>query len=280
MTERTITIPNGSKIAYWAHHEDRRPTLILIHGFTGSHEGFQYLVPLLTDFRLIIPDLPGFGVSPLPNEKLSLRNLGSLLIDFVQALDLDDKPHLIGHSMGSLIVGEAVRQRPGIFAKKIVLVSPVPSPVGIFDMRKIGVLISKLYYSASHRLPFAGSRLATSQKLTRLSTMMIMSTKDKVLKRTIYNHHFNNLKYISSIGWYKRLYKEINESGISQYRHALKPFNILVISGDRDSVTPLNKQKKTLRTITAKLVIIPNGGHLSHYEKPTEIATAISQFLK
>ncbi len=280
MTKKTVILPSNNPIAYWSHHDDKRPVLILVHGFTGSHEGFQYLVPLLSNFRLIIPDLPGFGVSPLPHEKLTLRELGSLLVDFVQALDLDDKPHLVGHSMGSLVVSEAMRQHPKLFAKKNILISPVPSPVGILDARKIGVLLSKLYYSASHRLPFVGPYIATSKKLTRLSTRLIMTTKDKLMKQTIYGHHFNNLKFISSIGWYRRLHKEVNKTGISRYRHALEQFDILIINGDRDSVTPPRKQKKTSKKINAKLVIIPKVGHLSHYEKPTELATAISEFLQ
>ena len=280
MTKQTITLPSGYEMAYWTYHDNKRPTLIMVHGFTGSHEGFQYLVPLLADFRLIVPDLPGFGESPLPHEKLNLSELGTLFVDFVQALDLDEKPYLVGHSMGSLVVSEAIRQHPEIFEKKVVLASPVPSPVGILDARKIGVLLSKLYYGASHRLPLIGPHLATSRKLTRLSTKMIMTTKDKLLKQTIYSHHFRNLEFISSIGWYKRLYKEINKTGISRYRHALRPFTTLIIVGSRDSVTPLKKQKQTSKKIRAKLVTLPGVGHLSHYEKPAELASAIARFLK
>ncbi len=277
---KTIILPSNDEITYWSHHDDKHPTLILVHGFTGSHEGFQYLVPLLSNFRLIIPDLPGFGVSPLPHDELTLRELGSLLVDFIQALDLDGKPHLIGHSMGSLVASEAMRQHPNLFAKKNILISPVPSPVGILDTRKVGVLFSKLYYFASHRLPLIGPHLATSRKLTRLSTRLIMTTKDKLMKQVIYGHHFNNLKFISNIRWYGRLYKEVNKTGISRYRHALEQFDILIINGDRDSVTPLKNQKKTLKKINAKLIVIPKVGHLSHYEKPTSLTTAISEFLQ
>src|SRR3954464_14697445 len=110
MTKQISILPSGDQIAYWTYHDEKKPTLVLAHGFTGSHMGFQYLVPLLTDFRLIIPDLPGFGVSPLPHEKLSLAGLGELLIDFIEELDLSEPPHLLGHSMGSLVVAEAIRQ--------------------------------------------------------------------------------------------------------------------------------------------------------------------------
>jgi pimeloyl-ACP methyl ester carboxylesterase len=280
MTKNTITLPSGDEVAYWSYHDNKKQTLVLVHGFTGSHLGFQYLVPLLTDFRLIIPDLPGFGVSPLPHEKLSLAGLGELLIDFIEELQLDTPPHLLGHSMGSLVVAEAIRQQSSIADKKLILSSPVPSPVGIAEVRRVGVLASKLYYTASHRLPVVGKKLATSRKLTRFSTKMIMTTDDKDLREAIHGHHSNNLNFISSIGWYRRLYTQINRTGVSRYKAALKPFDVLMINGSKDSVTPLAQQKKVANAIDAKLVIIPDVGHLAHYEKPTEMATAISDFLR
>jgi len=275
-----ITLPSGDEVAYWTHYDDKKPTLVLVHGFTGSHLGFQYLVPLLTDFRLIIPDLPGFGVSPLPHEQLTLAGLGELLIDFVEALQLDTPPHLLGHSMGSLVVAEAIRQQPTIAAKKLILSSPVPSPVGMAEVRRVGVLASKLYYAASHRLPVVGKKLATSTKLTRFSTKMIMTTSDKELQQAIHGHHSNNLHFISSIGWYRQLYRQINRTGMSRYKAALRPFDVLIVNGAKDNVTPLAQQKKVAKSIEATLVVIPGVGHLAHYEKPAPLAKAITDFLR
>jgi pimeloyl-ACP methyl ester carboxylesterase len=280
MTKQILTLDSGEQIAYWTHHDDKKQTLVMVHGFTGSHQGFRYLVPLLSNFRLIIPDLPGFGVSPLPHEKLSLAGLGELLVDFIEELDLDMPPHLLGHSMGSLVVAEAIRQQPRIANKKLILASPVPSPVSMLEIRRAGVIASQLYYAASHRLPLVGKKLATSKKLTKFSTRMIMTTSDKELQIAIHQHHYDNLDFISSIKWYRALYKQINRTGISRYKAALQPFDTLMINGDKDSVTPLFQQKKVAKSIGASLVIIPGVGHLAHYEKPTDLAEAIISFLR
>lgn len=279
MTKHVLNLPSGNEISYWSHYDDKRPTLVLVHGFTGSHMGFQYLVPLLTDFRLIIPDLPGFGVSPLPHDHLSLAGLGELLVEFITELNLDTPPYLLGHSMGSLVVAETVRQHPSVAAQKLILASPVPSPVTLTDARAIGMTASKLYYVASHRLPVVGSKLATSHVLTRFSTNMITTTSDKDLKRAIHEHHFDNLNYISSIGWYRRLYTEINQTGMSRYKATLRQFDVLIINGANDSVTPLKMQQKLATAIDAELAIIPEVGHLAHYEKPIDLADAISNFI-
>lgn len=280
MTKHEIKLPSGDIVAYWEHHADKKPTIILVHGFTGSHEGFQYLVPLLTDFHLIIPDLPGFGVSPLPHDRLTLHGLGELLVDFVETINLPEKPHLLGHSMGSLVVSEAARQHSSAFAKKLILISPVPAPIGWVDERRPGAIFGQLYYKASHRLPIVGKHIATSSKLTRFSTRLIMTAKDADLRRVIHGHHLNNLNFISSISWYSRLHSEINRTGISRYKAALRQFNVLLVGGDRDNVTPLRLQRQAAKKIGAKLVSIPGVGHLAHYEKPTELAQAIVRFLR
>lgn len=274
-----MTLPTGEKIAYWTYHDDKKPTIVMVHGFTGSHEGFQYLVPLLEDFQLIVPDLPGFGESPLPHEKLTLGGLGELLVDFVDELKLSEKPHLLGHSMGSLVVAEAARQHPSQFAHKLILASPVPMPVGPVETRRIGVLLSRLYYIASHRLPKVGAKIAESRRISWLGTTTIMTTKDKNLQKTIHGHHYKNLDYISDIGWNRRLHAEINRTGMTRYKSALKQFDLLIINGDRDNVTPLKMQKKVARMADAKLAVIPGVGHLAHYEKPAEMAGEIREFL-
>lgn len=280
MTKHTVALASGNKVTYWTHHNDKKKVIILVHGFTGSHEGFQYLVPLLSDYRLIIPDLPGFGVSPLPHESMTLAHLGGLLCEFIDTFDFSSAPYLIGHSMGTLVVAEAIKRRPDIAHNKIVLLSAVPSPVKIADSRRAGAVISQLYYTASHRLPIIGNRIATSKKITRVSTNVIMTAKDKDLRKAIHGHHFNNLDYISSVKWYSRLYRQINRTGLTKYAGVLRRFNVLIVNGNKDSVTPLHHQKKAAEAIGAKLVVIPNVGHLSHYETPKALAKQIRDFLR
>ena len=58
---------DGIKIFYReAGHADA-PALLLLHGFPTSSHMFRNLIPLLADrYRVIAPDLPGFGFSDAP----------------------------------------------------------------------------------------------------------------------------------------------------------------------------------------------------------------------
>jgi pimeloyl-ACP methyl ester carboxylesterase len=59
---------NGHKIFYRESGALNAPTLLLLHGFPSSSHMFRNLIPRLsTQFRVIAPDLPGFGFSDAPD---------------------------------------------------------------------------------------------------------------------------------------------------------------------------------------------------------------------
>lgn len=68
------------------------PTLLLLHGFPSSSHQFRDLIPLLSaDFHIIAPDYPGFGSSVAPTDYVyTFDNLGNTMVDFVNAVDLNE----------------------------------------------------------------------------------------------------------------------------------------------------------------------------------------------
>lgn len=68
------------------------PVLLLLHGFPSASHMFRDLIPLLADrYRVIAPDLPGFGntIAP-PRERFAYTfdSLASVIEGFVEALGL------------------------------------------------------------------------------------------------------------------------------------------------------------------------------------------------
>jgi len=68
------------------------PVLLLLHGYPSSSHYFRRLMPLLAErYRLIAPDLPGFGASDAPGHEswtYSFEHLTEVLEDFVAKLGL------------------------------------------------------------------------------------------------------------------------------------------------------------------------------------------------
>jgi pimeloyl-ACP methyl ester carboxylesterase len=82
------------------------PPLVLVHGFGGSYADWLLAVKYLTgNFRVIIPDLPGWGASTrLPNADYGYVAQVDRLHGFVDALHLGEIA-IAGHSMGGAIAG-------------------------------------------------------------------------------------------------------------------------------------------------------------------------------
>jgi pimeloyl-ACP methyl ester carboxylesterase len=66
MKYQTVDV-DGFKVFYREAGAADAPVLLLLHGFPTSSHMFRDLIPLLADrFRLVAPDLPGFGLSDMP----------------------------------------------------------------------------------------------------------------------------------------------------------------------------------------------------------------------
>jgi pimeloyl-ACP methyl ester carboxylesterase len=61
---------DGFNVFYRESGETSAPTLLLLHGFPTAGHMFRALIPALSDrFRVVAPDLPGFGQSEMPSPK-------------------------------------------------------------------------------------------------------------------------------------------------------------------------------------------------------------------
>ena len=83
---------DGVSIFYRAAGPVDAPVVLLLHGFPTSSHMFRNLIPLLaTKYRVIAPDLPGFGFTQVPAERNYQYTFDSLAITiekFTEALAL------------------------------------------------------------------------------------------------------------------------------------------------------------------------------------------------
>jgi pimeloyl-ACP methyl ester carboxylesterase len=83
---------DGIKIFYREAGPADGPVLLLLHGYPTSSHMFRHLIPrLASSFRLIAPDLPGFGFTEVPAERqyqYTFANVAVTINAFVEALNL------------------------------------------------------------------------------------------------------------------------------------------------------------------------------------------------
>jgi abhydrolase domain-containing protein 6 len=106
----------GHRWAY-AYREERAPdapTIVMIHGFTGSKENWYPLARALDeDYRLLVPDLPGWGQSQRRRGiDYGFVQQAAHVDAFIRALSPDAPVILLGHSMGGGIAALVAARYP------------------------------------------------------------------------------------------------------------------------------------------------------------------------
>ncbi|KAI1343423.1 Alpha/Beta hydrolase protein [Xylariaceae sp. FL0016] len=95
-----------------SHHQSGAPILLLLHGWPQDRYIWRYAVPPLAaaGHTLFVPDLPGYGRSPLPDPQHADRStVGAALLAAVRATygaeaeDLDLDVVLVAHDRGARV---------------------------------------------------------------------------------------------------------------------------------------------------------------------------------
>jgi len=91
MSFRKIDV-DGFNIFYREAGPKDAPALVLLHGFPSASHMFRDLIPQLADrFRVIAPDLPGFGQSDMPDRgkfRYTFDNIARVIDRFIEVIGL------------------------------------------------------------------------------------------------------------------------------------------------------------------------------------------------
>ena len=113
---------DGHKIRY-LESGDSDKTLVLIHGLGASAERWEHVMPIFAEkFRVVIPDLIGFGLSDKPLADYTIDFFSDFLKQFLKTANIPST-YLIGSSLGGQISAEFTAANPETI-EKLILVSP------------------------------------------------------------------------------------------------------------------------------------------------------------
>ena len=95
------------------------PAIVMIHGFTGSKENWYPVAERLQgNYRLLIPDLPGWGQSDRkPGADYGFGAQAERVAAFIQSQSPDKPVVLLGHSMGGGIAALVAARYPRLVSK-------------------------------------------------------------------------------------------------------------------------------------------------------------------
>ncbi|MGW0121326.1 alpha/beta hydrolase [Streptomyces sp. NPDC003327] len=158
---RLVTARGDFAVLDTAPAAERRGTVLLLPGYTGSKEDFLGLLGPLSEagYRAVAVDGRGQHETPGPRGRAAYRRKALALDAVAQAAALGDGPvHLLGHSFGGLVARAAAVLAPGAF-RSLTLLSSGPGRVAPPQRTRVRALRAALALLPKERVWRAVRRL-------------------------------------------------------------------------------------------------------------------------
>ena len=235
----------------------KEPALVFIHYWGGTGRTWDLVAkPLSEHHRCVAPDLRGWGGSDKKADNYDLHVQADDVAAIIQSLGLS-RYVLVGQSMGGKIAQILGARRPNGL-KGLVLVAPAPpTPVGVPKEKRDGMLQS---YQSAAGVDIALSILAHRQLSQELRQQVVDDTLGgSPAAKSAWPQTGMTLDITDLVG-------KIDV-----------PTTVIVGDADKVETEPLLRREFGSRIPGTEFIVLPNVGHLSPLEAPSELATAITK---
>jgi pimeloyl-ACP methyl ester carboxylesterase len=261
--------------------------MLLVHGLGGSATNWTDLMGLLrNDFDVAALDLPGFGWSDPPaGRDYSLRGHARVVADAIETL-ADGPVHLVGNSLGGAVTTLVAAERPDL-VRTLSLVAPA---LPVLRPRTSNAHLPAL------AAPWIGQRLARRlgrypvEQRVRASIALCFADPSRVspqrveeaiaeASRRAHLEYDGDAVLLTLRGL---LASYVVRGPSSLWRAAARvQAPTLLIYGQRDRLVDPRSALRAARTFpSARLLVIPNAGHLAQVEHPEPVASAIRRLVR
>lgn len=243
-----------------------RSCVLLLHGFLGSGEDFDEIVPMLIDqFCCLTIDLPGHGKTRF-NSDYTMQNTADAIVTQLDDLEIA-QTNLIGYSMGGRLALYLALNFPNRFPKAI-LESASPG------LKTEAEQLARI----EHDRRIAARLEADFERFLQdwYEQPLFESLKQNpIFETTIAKRSHNNPSELA---------KSLIQMGTGMQPNLWQKLKnhhnpLLLILGEYDrKFVEINQEMATICQ-TARLAIVPDAGHNVHIENPNAYAHAVKTFL-
>ena len=273
---------NGVTIAY--RDLGAGPPMVLIHGFPETGAAFDAVLDTLAaHYRLIVPDLRGFGASDRTAGGYDKANVARDIAALLDGLSIV-AAHIVGHDIGSRVAFAFAAQFPTRTQTLTVTEAILEGLPGTGLIRRFGWLIPP----AKHFAIFAEPEAAEARFKGRERDLILwfMNSKSFALRYT----EADVRDYVASFErergmWaafkhYETLWTRDAAFNRDVNAQAMADIPALVLSGDHGGGGLLADQLRSLGLRKIRAVVIPDAGHWIFAERPTYVAEQLLSFAK
>jgi pimeloyl-ACP methyl ester carboxylesterase len=245
--------------------------LVLLHGLNDSHRSWRGILPALAKTRrVLVPDLPGCGLSGRPDASYSLEWQAKVMSAWMDALGLQDVD-VVGHSYGGgvaqymlLLVPQRIRRLALVAAGG--LGREVSLELRLASLTRVVETFGQPFMPvvAANALRAVGG-MVTPDEAAWMSEVNAMPGTARAFARTV----------ADVIDWRGQTRHFLDRAGeIGRFPA------VALFWGARDRVIPHAHAKSTLAVLKgATLTTFASSGHFPHHDKPAEFAEALLAFM-
>jgi 3-oxoadipate enol-lactonase len=236
--------------------------LLCIHGLGGSSNNWTPLLPALSDFQVIRPDLPGSARSGLPEGPLSIEGYVDALEQLLSALELPSV-HIAAHSLGT-IVAQHLAVRSPQRVRSLALFGPFAAPP---EAGRAGILaraaLARSGLAGMQEIADAIVKAATGVETKRDQPAVLALVRESVMRQS------------------PEGYARSCEALAAAQPAAVEGLRVptLLLTGDQDGVAPpANVVALAARIPGARHVVFEGCGHWTTFERPQACMQELRRF--
>lgn len=266
-----LTRANGTTIAWSELGEG--PPLVLLHGLGDSHRTWRRAAPQLArHYRVLMPDLPGHGLSGRPDAPYTLPWFADTIDAWMQAVGVE-RAHVGGHSYGGGVAQWLLLERRRR-VDRLALVAP--GGLG----REVGIGLRLASF------PVLGPMLAPP--LMRAGTRTMMRAAPSLFAHPepeeIEMFAWLNAAPMTARAFHRTVAGCIGPFGQTMQTwhriHEIELPPMAIFWGDRDPILPVQHGHDAYaRMVDASFVTYPGVGHFPHLEEPERFSDDLVRFL-
>jgi 4,5:9,10-diseco-3-hydroxy-5,9,17-trioxoandrosta-1(10),2-diene-4-oate hydrolase len=269
--QSAFTFQDGRRLHYL--ETGAGPPIVLLHGAGGGAANWYRLIPPLSaHFRVLVPDLPGYGLSDAiePGPLLG-HQVAGVIANWLSAIGVG-RTHVMGTSFGGLV---ALRLPAHFDVDRVICVDSVGLSKHISFLLRLATLPLVAPWVV------APSRIGTRVMLRHVLTSSRLPRE--------HENALVDYLYASARGADRRMLARAfaqfagpdgQREVLSEAELTLLRERLLVIWGERDTFLPVTDVVQACALAGCKAVrMIPRAGHSPNWEQPEQLLKEIRDFL-